>query len=52
MENLEWGEIELNSLDDLIKLGKQLKNDLVVGNYYLDKKVKTPLITIYDDYLE
>lgn len=51
-KNDEFGIIEVKSLNDLIWLQKAVKHDIIIGDYFLDKKVKTPLIIIYDDYME
>lgn len=42
-----WGEIELNTLEDLVVLEHNIGKQLI-----LSKDESMPVITIYDDYLE
>lgn len=42
-----WGEIELDTLEDLVVLEHNLGKQLI-----LSKNEKIPVITIYDDYIE
>lgn len=42
-----WGEIELNTLEDLVVLEHNIGKQLI-----LSKDEPMPVITIYDDYLE
>lgn len=42
-----WGEIELDTLEDLVVLEHNLGKQLI-----LSKNEKMPVITIYDDYIE
>lgn len=42
-----WGEIELDTLEDLVMLEHNLNERII-----LSKNKEMPVITIYDDYLE
>lgn len=42
-----WGEIELNTLEDLVVLEHNIGEQLI-----LSKDESMPVITIYDDYIE
>ena len=42
-----WGEIELDTLEDLVVLEHNLGEQII-----LSKDEKMPVITIYDDYIE
>lgn len=42
-----WGEIELNTLEDLVMLEHNIGEQLI-----LSKDEQMPVITIYDDYIE
>ena len=42
-----WGEIELNTLEDLVMLEPNIGEQLI-----LSKDEQMPVITIYDDYIE
>lgn len=47
----DYAEIELNSIEDIIRLCDLLKNDIVLGNK-IDDGIKVSSIVIYDDYME
>ena len=42
--------IEINSLEELLAFGAEVKQELVIGTSYVD--YKTPMIEIYDDWRE
>lgn len=42
-----WGEIELDTLEDLVMLEHNLNEQII-----LSKNKEMPVITIYDDYIE
>lgn len=42
-----WGEIELDTLEDLVMLEHNLNERII-----LSKNKEMPVITIYDDYIE
>ena len=42
-----WGEIELNTLEDLVVLEHNIGKQII-----LSKNESMPVITIYDDYIE
>ena len=42
-----WGEIELDTLEDLVVLEHNLNKRIILG-----KNEEMPVITIYDDYIE
>ena len=45
-----WGEVEIDSAEELMELMKSLNKPLVIGALGDDSKEN--IITIYDDYLE
>lgn len=47
-----YAEIELNSIEDIIRLCDLLKNDIVVRHYMLEDGGKQLELIIYDDYME
>lgn len=44
-----WG-IEINTFEELMTFKEEIGEDLILGTSYTDHK--TPMITIYDDYIE